>query len=150
MILQFWKSWMYYLTPFRYLLDGFLGAAVHGRAVICSSTEFARFPPPPGQTCQSYTQAFIATAGGYVQNGSDGLCEFCQYATGDEFARGFNVYYSNRWMDYGVFWAFCIFNFMVVFACSWLFLGGGKRIKDFFSPSARRQEKARKVANEKV
>ena len=82
---HFWQSWMYYLSPFRYLLDGFLGVAVHDIKVKCSTTEFARFPAPPGQTCQSYTSSFIATYGGYVQNGSDGLCELCQYATGDEF-----------------------------------------------------------------
>lgn len=109
----FWRSWMYYLTPFRYILDGFLGVAVHNRPVICESVEFARFSAPPGQTCDSYTQSFIAMAGGYVQTGADGLCEFCQYKNGDEFAKGFNVLYSNKWMDYGVIWAFCIFNFAV-------------------------------------
>lgn len=76
---------MYYLTPFRYLLEGFLSVAVHGREVRCASNELARFAAPPGQTCQSYTEAFIQTAGGYVQDGADGLCEFCQYANGDQF-----------------------------------------------------------------
>lgn len=141
---------MYYLTPFRYILDGFLGVAVHGRPVICSSTELARFTPPPGQTCQSYTQAFIAQAGGYVQNGTDGLCEFCQYANGDEFAAGFNVHYSDKWLDYGVTWAFCVFNFMVVFLCTWLYLGGMKKLKATLSPAGRKQRKATKTANEKV
>lgn len=82
---------MYYLTPFRYILEGFLAVAVHDRPVICSSTEFARFAAPPGQTCQSYTQDFIAQMGGYVQNGSDGLCELCQYANGDEFVSFQNI-----------------------------------------------------------
>lgn len=83
-------------------------------------------PRPPGQTCASYTAPYIAQAGGYVQTGADGLCEFCQYANGDEFARGFNVYYDHKWRDYGIFWAFCIFNFVVVFAASWLYLGGSR------------------------
>ena len=82
---HFWQSWMYYATPFRYLLEGLLGVAVHDRKVVCAANEFARFSAPPGQTCQSYTESFISTSGGYVQNGTDGLCEFCQYATGDEF-----------------------------------------------------------------
>ena len=141
---------MYYLTPFRYLLAGFLAVAVHGRPVVCASNEFARFPPPPGQTCQSYTQAFIAQAGGYVQNGSDGLCEFCQYANGDEFAAGFNIYYADKWLNYGVFWAFCVFNFIVVFVCSWLYLGGLKSIRRTLSPTARKQKKLQRVANEKA
>jgi ATP-binding cassette subfamily G (WHITE) protein 2 (SNQ2) len=81
----FWRSWMYDLTPFRYLLEGLLGAVVHNVPVVCDAAEFARFQPPPGQTCQQYTSAYIAQAGGYVQNGTNGLCEFCQYANGDEF-----------------------------------------------------------------
>ena len=146
----FWRSWMYYLTPFRYLLSGFLAVGVHGRPVICASTEFARFPPPPGQTCQSYTQSYIAKAGGYVQNGTNGLCEFCQYANGDEYAASFNVFYKDIWLDYGVFWAYCVFNFMVVFVCTWLYLGGMKSIKRRFSGKGRLQNKAAKIRNEKA
>lgn len=109
----FWRSWMYYLTPFRYILEGWLGVAVHNRPVKCEAKEFARFAAPPGQTCENYTRQFIEMAGGYVQTGVDGLCEFCQYKSGDEFAKGFNVEYGHRWRDYGVTWAFCIFNFAV-------------------------------------
>ncbi len=85
-----------------------------------------------------------------MQNGTGGLCEFCQYANGDEFAAGFNVYYSTKWRDYGVVWAFCIFNFVVVFFCSWLYLGGFKTVKSAFSPAARKQRKAAMMANEKA
>ena len=130
---------MYYLTPFRYLLSGFLSVATHGRPVVCASNEFARFPPPPGETCQSYTQAFIQASGGYVQNGTNGLCEFCQYANGDEFAKGFNVFYSLKWEAYGVFWAYCAFNFGIVFLCSWLYLGGWKTVKGVLNRSGKKQ-----------
>ncbi|KAL8897172.1 MAG: hypothetical protein Q9207_007345 [Kuettlingeria erythrocarpa] len=146
----FWRSWMYYLSPFRYILDGFLGVAVHNRPVICESAELARFSAPPGQTCESYTQSFIAMAGGYVQTGADGLCEFCQYKNGDEFARGFNVFYSNKWMDYGVIWAFCAFNFAVVFLASWLFLGGSKSVKNLFHAKAKKQQKEMQKSNDKA
>ena len=128
---------MYYVTPFRYLLAGFLGVAVHGRPVNCAPNEFARFSPPPGQTCESYTQAFIAQAGGYVQNGTNGLCEFCQYSNGDEFAAGFNIYYKDKWFHYGVFWAFCVFNFIVVFVASWLYLGGARKLIKRFNGSGK-------------
>ena len=141
---------MYYLTPFRYLLSGFLSVATHNRPVICAPNEFARFPPPPGQTCQSYTADFIKQAGGYVQNSTGGLCEFCQYATGDEFAAGFNVYYKDKWEDYGIFWAYCGFNFAVVFLASWLYLGGIKKIKAALSPEAKKQRRQMAVGREKV
>ncbi len=51
---------------------------------------------------------------------SDGLCEFCQYATGDEFGRGFSVYYSHIWRDFGVFCAFIAFNYAVVYFSTYL------------------------------
>ncbi|KAL8890195.1 MAG: hypothetical protein Q9205_003289 [Flavoplaca limonia] len=147
----FWRSWMYYLTPFTYLLEGFLSAAVHGRPVDCADNEFARFQPPPNESCDSYTQQFVAQAGGYVQTGAEGICEFCQYRNGDEFARGFNIYYSNKWRDFGIFIAFCVFNFAFVFFASWLFLGGTKSIKNMFHAKAKKQSKElEKQQNEKA
>ncbi|KAI9835912.1 MAG: hypothetical protein M1819_001810 [Sarea resinae] len=133
----FWRRWMYWLSPFHWVVEGFLGVAVHGVPVKCASDEFSRFTPPSGQTCQQYTQGFIKSTGGYVQEVA-GMCEFCQYANGDEFAASFNVYYRNAWRDYGIVFAYCIFNFMVVFACSWLYLQGGKRIKQALSRSLHR------------
>ena len=85
MKMNLWQPWMYYLTLFRYLLEGFLRVAVNVREVRCASKEFTRFAAPPGQTCQSYTEAFVQTAGGYVQDVADMVCEFCQYANGDQF-----------------------------------------------------------------
>jgi ATP-binding cassette, subfamily G (WHITE), member 2, SNQ2 len=125
----FWRSWMYWLTPFHYLLEGFLAVAIHDQPVICSSDEVARFLAPPGETCQSYVEPFIEQAGGYVQTGLDGICEFCQYANGDEFGVGFSVYYSNIWRDFGIFAGFCVFNYVIIYACTWLYLGGLKKLK---------------------
>ncbi|EXJ86854.1 hypothetical protein A1O3_03808 [Capronia epimyces CBS 606.96] len=116
----FWRSWMYWLTPFHYIVEAMLGAIVHGQPVKCNKGEFARFSAPPGQTCQSYTDPYIRQAGGYVQVGADGLCEFCQYATGDEFSKGFSVYYSNIWRDFGIFCGFVLFNFAVVYFATYL------------------------------
>ncbi|KIW66263.1 hypothetical protein PV04_08462 [Phialophora macrospora] len=116
----FWRSWMYWLTPFHYLLEAMLAAIIHNQPVRCNQGEFARFRAPPGQTCQTYTQQYISQAGGYVQVGSDGLCEFCQYATGDQFGRGFSVSYSHIWRDFGIFLAFIMFNYAVVYTCTFL------------------------------
>ncbi|KAL2353475.1 ABC-2 type transporter-domain-containing protein [Cryomyces antarcticus] len=137
----FWRSWMYWLTPFKYLLEGMLGLIVHNVPVQCDASELASFAAPPGQTCQSYAGPYVAQAGGYVVTQANGLCGFCQYANGDEFAASFNVYYAYHWRDFGIFWAYIIFNFAVVFACSWVYLGGGRKIKSLFSPAARKQKK---------
>lgn len=124
----FWKAWMYHLTPFTYLLRGFLGPILHNVPIECADNEFARFSPPPDQTCQDYSAPHIARAGGYVRE-QDGMCMLCQYANGDEFAASLNISYSDKWQDYGILWAFCIFNFVAVFFCSYIYLRGGRELK---------------------
>ena len=129
----FWRSWMYWATPFHYLLEAFLGVAIHDQPVICATNEYARFTAPPGQTCDSYTQQFIQQAGGYVQTGLDGICEYCQYANGDEFGRGFSVYYSHKWRDLAIFCAFIGFNYAVIYFCTFLRFRGKNPLKGTIS-----------------
>ncbi|KAI9826621.1 MAG: hypothetical protein M1832_006217 [Thelocarpon impressellum] len=135
----FWRSWMYPLTPFRYLVEAFLGVLLHNVPVRCDENEFARFSPPSGQTCEEYTRQFVKMAGGYVQE-TAGLCEFCQYSSGDEYAAQLNLFYRYRWRDFGIFWAYIIFNFAVVYVATWLYLRGGSGIKAWFKPAARKQK----------
>jgi ABC-type multidrug transport system permease subunit len=118
---HFWQSWMYWLTPFHYLLEGFLGVLTHNIPVRCVSREMTQFSPPPGQTCQSYAGAFAKQAGGYVEDAAGGLCSYCPYSIGDAFVRSpsspssymsysgtnisiqaasFNVFYSHKWRAY--------------------------------------------------
>lgn len=125
----FWRSWMYWVTPFHYLLEAFLAVAIHDQAVQCSSGEFARFQAPPGETCETYAQSYIDQAGGYLQTGADGLCEICQYATGDEFGRQFSVYYSNIWRNFGILWGFILFNYAVVYLSTYLRFRGRNPFK---------------------
>lgn len=70
-----------------------------------------------------------------------GLCGFCQYANGDEFAASFNVYFRYVWRDYGIFFAFCGFQLGLIFIFSWLYLQGGKSLKQSLSPAARKEKK---------
>jgi ATP-binding cassette subfamily G (WHITE) protein 2 (SNQ2) len=89
------------LTPFKYVLEGFLALLVSGQEIRCAPNEFAIFPPPPGQDCQTYAGAFAEQSGGYVQQQPDGNCGYCQFATGDAFAASFNVFPRFIWRDFG-------------------------------------------------
>ncbi|KMU74574.1 ATP-binding multidrug cassette transport protein [Coccidioides immitis RMSCC 3703] len=91
---------MYWLTPFRYLLEGYLGVVTNKIPVRCSENEFARFRPPPGLTCEDYAGPFVEQRGGYVITDGSGMCALCQYANGNEFAASFNVFYKYKWRDY--------------------------------------------------
>lgn len=82
---HFWRSWMYWLTPFKYLLESFLGVVLHDQPVQCIAREEAMFTPPPGLTCQQYASTFIQEVGGYIEDAGNGLCAFCQFANGDQF-----------------------------------------------------------------
>ncbi|KAF1352679.1 hypothetical protein EJ07DRAFT_183458 [Lizonia empirigonia] len=140
----FWQAWMYWLTPFKYLLEGFLALLVQGQEIRCDTSELAIFPPPPGQDCQTYAGQFAQQSGGYVETQPDGTCGYCQFATGDAFAASFNVFPRYIWRDFGIMWAYIFFNFAVVFICTWLYLGGMRQIISVFNPSARKEKAAKK------
>jgi ATP-binding cassette subfamily G (WHITE) protein 2 (SNQ2) len=44
----------------------------------------------------------------------------------------------------GIMWIYIFFNFAVVFVCTWLYLGGARKIKGLFSPATRKQKKDQK------
>jgi ATP-binding cassette subfamily G (WHITE) protein 2 (SNQ2) len=141
---------MYVLSPFTYLLEGMLSLVLHDIPVRCETRELAIFSAPPGQSCQSYVGPYIARAGGYVETQPNGQCGFCQYATGDQFAMGFNVKFEHLWRDYGLFWAYVVFNFAVVFACSWLYLQGGRSLKALLTGKKRKENKIRKENERRI
>lgn len=127
----FWHSWMYWLTPFHYILEAMLGMVIHNQPVECSSDEYARFSPPPGETCDSYAGTYVVEAGGYMRNATDGsgMCEYCQFATGDQFGEQFNIYYSHIWRDFGIVCAFIVFNYLVVYLATFLKFRGRNPLK---------------------
>jgi ABC-type multidrug transport system permease subunit len=97
----FWRYWLYYLDPFNYLVGGLLGTIVWDVRVQCAPEELSTFDPPAGQTCGAYMAGFLASNGGYVENGdATAGCRYCPYATGADYARTFNLneeYYA--WRD---------------------------------------------------
>ena len=89
-----------------------LVSALGGQDVGCSSIEFTSVDPPSGQTCSQYFREYISDHGGYVSNPTaTSQCQFCQYRTADEYlGNNFNVRYSHRWRNVGIFIVFIAFN----------------------------------------
>ncbi|KAF4772381.1 hypothetical protein N7455_007667 [Penicillium solitum] len=113
----FWRYWMYYLDPFTYLIGGLLGEVLWDAPVKCADNEWTSVDLPNNQTCGSYMESFIETAGGYVRDvASTTSCHYCQYSVGSEYAPQFNLkakYYS--WRDTGITALFCITTYICVF-----------------------------------
>lgn len=52
--------------------------------VICADDEYARFPPPAGQTCEAYMAPYVAQAPGYLLDPSSTTeCAYCQVRLGN-------------------------------------------------------------------
>ena len=63
----------------------------------------------------------MSRAGGYLTNpDATSACQFCSFRNTDEFLDlSFNIKYSNRWRDIGIFIAFIVFNVCgpILFTC---------------------------------
>jgi ABC-type multidrug transport system permease subunit len=85
--------------------------------VQCSPQEAAYFNPPPGQTCSAYASAFVTAAGqGYLTNpDATSDCGYCQYNSGVDYMRTLNIEPKDKWRYFGIFLAFCISNWALVY-----------------------------------
>jgi ABC-type multidrug transport system permease subunit len=111
----FW-IFMYRVSPFTYWIGGMAGAQLHNRAVVCSEAELSTFSPPSGQTCMQYMQKYISVAGGQLLNPeATSDCNYCSLTVADQYLSSTGIQYSQRWRNFGIMWAFIVFNvFMAV------------------------------------
>jgi ABC-type multidrug transport system permease subunit len=121
---RFWSSWMYWLDPYHYLVEGLITNALDGVKVVCGESDFIKIKTPPGQTCGDYMADFFSNGGlGYLGNpNSTDYCDYCQYTVGNEYYEtrlGWS--FSNRWRDFGVLWIFTIFNVVLFFLFVFLY-----------------------------
>ncbi|KAJ8701107.1 ATP-binding cassette transporter snq2 [Pleurotus ostreatus] len=118
-----WWRWMYHLSPYTYLIAGTLGQAIGHQDMVCSEKEIAIVNPPSGNTCAQYFLNYIANNGGYLNNpDAASACQFCSTRTTDEYLeRTFNIQYSHRWRDVGIFCAFIVFNTIAAYTFTYMF-----------------------------
>jgi len=111
----FWRSWMYWLDPDHWFLEGIITTVFHNLQIVCNDRDLFRFSPPNGTTCGEYTQPFFASgATGYIVNTSaTDVCEYCSYKTGDEWFAANDWQYSSAWRNFGILTAYWLFNIIV-------------------------------------
>ncbi|KAI3318262.1 ABC-2 type transporter-domain-containing protein [Xylariaceae sp. AK1471] len=116
MLPVFWRYWTYYVNPSTYWIGGMLAATLDGSPVQCDVSETARFDTPFGQTCRDYAGAFADKAGGYLLNpDARADCQYCPYSSGNQYLATLNIDASEKWRDFGIFLAFCISNWALVY-----------------------------------
>lgn len=116
-----WSDFMYWVSPFTYFSSGTLSSALHGVSVTCAEREVIRVPAQDGLSCDEYLGAFARAAGGVlVDTGSTDECGFCPAVTTDDVLQRFEIYYGDRWRDFGILWAYIAFNIFAALALYWL------------------------------
>lgn len=87
-------------------------AAIGRQRIQCSDMELVTIEPPAGLSCASFMARFISDSGGYLENpDASSACRFCSARTTDEWmGSSFNIFYKNHWRDFGLFWAYIVFN----------------------------------------
>ncbi|KAJ5147844.1 ABC multidrug transporter atrF [Penicillium atrosanguineum] len=114
----FWKYWMYYVNPVTWWLRGVLSSILPAVQIECASEEFTRFNPPPGQTCEQYAGNYVKNLAGvgYLNDpNATKNCEYCPYSTGSEYMANLNVHAGDKWRCFGIFLAFVIINWALVY-----------------------------------
>jgi len=87
-------------------------AAIGHQTIQCSDVELVQLNPPSGMSCAQYLNPFISIAGGYLINpDATSACSFCSMSTADQFlASGFNIFYNHAWRNFGLLFAYIVFN----------------------------------------
>ena len=114
----FW-IWLYRISPFTYLVQGLLPVGIANTNVVCADNEFLRITAPGGQTCGEFL-AQALQAGGYLLDSQATECAFCRIDKTNTFLAGIGAEYSQRWRNYGILWAFVIFNIAAAIGIYWL------------------------------
>jgi ATP-binding cassette subfamily G (WHITE) protein 2 (PDR) len=98
------------------LVSAIAATGLSGRKVTCSTNELAVMQPPRGMTCGDYLQPYAKVAGGSIYNPSaTSNCHYCPMSNADQFLGSVAISYSTRWRNYGIGFAYIVFNiFMAV------------------------------------
>ncbi|KAL7309594.1 ATP-binding cassette transporter snq2 [Mucor circinelloides] len=112
---RFWSSWMYWLNPFHYFIEGLATNELSHINVRCTDKDLLKFLPPPNQTCRDYTNNFFSYgAPGYIDNPDavqPELCGYCSFNSGEEFyTTTFGWSAAHKWRNLGIIIAFFVFN----------------------------------------
>lgn len=117
----FW-IFMYRLSPFTYWVSGIVSSQLHDRPVDCSTTETAMFSPPSGETCGEYMESYLQQAPGRLQNpDATSDCRYCSLQVADQFMAGSEIYWDDRWRNFGILWAYIVFNTFIAVSTYWAF-----------------------------
>lgn len=116
----FWV-FMYYVSPFTYLVDGMLSTGLANTNVTCSDIEFRTLEPANNQNCEDYLNPYFNVFGGYtITPNATEKCLVCPQSSTNTYLHLLNLDYSHRWRNFGIMWGFIGFNVCAALFLYWL------------------------------
>lgn len=118
----FWL-FMYRVSPFTYLVSGWASTGLAGKEINCAENELAQFDPPASMDCGQYLAEYLsAGAPGQLLNpDATSNCRYCPLSSSDQFLAGVSISYENRWRNFGIGWAYIVFNIAAAVLLYYLF-----------------------------
>ncbi|KAM7208258.1 ABC-2 type transporter domain containing protein [Naviculisporaceae sp. PSN 640] len=124
------KFWIFMnrISPFTYLVSGMLSAGVANSKVVCAENELLSFDVPAGTPggCREYMAAHVEQFGGYLVDAGNGssstsaACLFCPMSETNKYLETVNISYADRWRNFGIVWAYVLFNIGAALLIYWL------------------------------
>lgn len=97
----FWK-WMYYLSPFTYLISTVLSVSLPHTEAHCSNIELLSLLSTNGITSGTFMAPYISTRSGYlVDSQATGQCQYLPIGQTDVYLESLNIRYDDRWRNFG-------------------------------------------------
>lgn len=116
----FW-NFMYRVSPGTYLVSGVMSASIANSDVVCSTKELVQLQPPTNMSCSEFLDPFMEVAGGkLVHTAAGDVCSYCPQASTNDFLAGFEIYYDDRWRNFGLLWVYVGVNIVGALALYWL------------------------------
>ena len=118
-MVDFWKYWLYWMNPFKYLISSMLVFSSWDIQVECKDSELAVFDPIGNQTCGSYLESYLQNAGtgaNLLNPDATTGCQVCQYREGSDWLKTLNIKdYYYGWRDAAICVIFVISSYGLVF-----------------------------------
>lgn len=118
----FW-IFMYRVNPFTYVTAGLLSTSLGNAPMHCAENEYLAFSAPENMTCGEFMTPYMQANGGEVVNpsarGSE-QCQFCSVTWTNDYLKGVSIDFEQRWRDFGLVWAYVVFNVCAAVFLYWL------------------------------
>jgi ATP-binding cassette, subfamily G (WHITE), member 2, PDR len=119
---SFW-IFMWRVSPFTYMVGGWAGAGITGRAIVCAANELAVFNPPSNSTCGVYLQPYFqgGAPGQLLNPSATSNCQYCPLSSADQFLAASDIYAGDIYRNLGISYAYVVFNTVAAVLLYYLF-----------------------------